>query len=185
MNPTQSALPGVVIVDPKVFTDERGYFLETFSAEKYKALGIDLPFVQDNESQSVQGTLRGLHYQLQHPQGKLVRVSRGEVFDVAVDIRQGSPTFGHWQGVYLSAANKRQFYVPPGFAHGFYVLSDTAVFVYKCTDYYSPEDEYGLLWNDPDVAIDWPILAGTTPMLSSKDAVLPGLKDAEAHLPHY
>jgi dTDP-4-dehydrorhamnose 3,5-epimerase len=185
MNPTQSALPGVVIVDPKVFTDERGYFLETFSAEKYKALGIDLPFVQDNESQSVQGTLRGLHYQLQHPQGKLVRVSGGEVFDVAVDIRQGSPTFGHWQGVYLSAANKRQFYVPPGFAHGFYVLSDTAVFVYKCTDYYSPEDEYGLLWNDPDVAIDWPILAGTTPMLSSKDAVLPGLKDAEAHLPHY
>lgn len=155
------------IIEPTVFGDERGFFLETFQAERYQEMaGIDLPFIQDNHSRSSKGVLRGLHFQKTRPQGKLVRVVRGEVFDVAVDIRKGSPTFGLWSGVILSEENKRQFWVPPGLAHGFVVLSDLADFEYKCTDYYDPSDEGCLMWNDPTVNIHWPI---ETPLLSEKD----------------
>jgi dTDP-4-dehydrorhamnose 3,5-epimerase len=168
MNVVETKLHDCVIIEPKVFGDERGFFLETFQAERYADLaGITLPFVQDNHSRSSNAVLRGLHYQKTKPQGKLVRVVRGEVYDVAVDIRQGSPTFGQWEGVILSEENKRQFWVPPGFAHGFLVLSDTADFEYKCTDYYDPSDEGSVLWNDPDLDIPWPI---ATPILSNKDA---------------
>jgi len=157
-----------VIIEPKVFGDERGFFLETFQAERYKELaGIDLPFVQDNHSRSGKNVLRGLHFQKTKPQGKLVRVVRGEVFDVAVDIRKGSPTYGQWAGAILSEENKRQFWVPPGLAHGFVVLSDMADFEYKCTDYYDPSDEGCLMWNDPTVDIEWP--EGIEPILSAKD----------------
>ncbi|MEM9136078.1 MAG: dTDP-4-dehydrorhamnose 3,5-epimerase [Cyanobacteria bacterium P01_F01_bin.42] len=174
MNIIETPLPGVLIIEPKTFGDDRGYFMETYSLTRYASNGMKLPFVQDNESFSRQGILRGLHYQLQQPQGKLVRVSQGEVYDVALDIRVGSPTFGQWYGVLLSSENKRQFYVPPGYAHGFCVTSPTAAFQYKCTDYYSPQDEYGIVWNDPDLAIQWP---EQQPLLSKKDAVLPCLKD--------
>ena len=174
MNIIETPLPDVVLLEPKVLGDERGYFMETYSLSRYMTQGITLPFVQDNESFSRRGILRGLHYQLKQPQGKLVRVEQGEVYDVALDIRVGSPTFGQWHGVLLSGENKRQFYVPPGFAHGFCVLSETATFLYKCTDYYAPGDEYGILWNDPDLKIDWPI--GQSPLLSEKDNVLPCLK---------
>ena len=174
MNIIETPLPDVVLLEPKVLGDERGYFMETYSLSRYMTQGITLPFVQDNESFSRRGILRGLHYQLKQPQGKLVRVEQGEVYDVALDIRVGSPTFGQWHGVFLSGENKRQFYVPPGFAHGFCVLSETATFLYKCTDYYAPGDEYGILWNDPDLKIDWPI--GQSPLLSEKDNVLPCLK---------
>lgn len=177
MNIIETPLPDVVLLEPKVFGDERGYFMETYSLSRYMTQGITLPFVQDNESFSRRGILRGLHYQLKQPQGKLVRVEQGEVYDVALDIRVGSPTFGQWHGVLLSGENKRQFYVPPGFAHGFCVLSETATFLYKCTDYYAPGDEYGILWNDPDLKIDWPI--GQSPLLSEKDSVLPCLKAVE------
>ncbi|WP_221800672.1 dTDP-4-dehydrorhamnose 3,5-epimerase [Oceanobacter mangrovi] len=173
MNVIKTAIDGVVIIEPKVFGDERGFFLETFQADRYRELaGIDLPFVQDNHSRSRKGVLRGLHFQKSRPQGKLVRVVRGEVFDVAVDIRPDSPTFGQWAGVYLSEENKTQFWVPPGLAHGFLVLSDVADFEYKCTDYYDPSDEGSLAWNDPDVAIDWPLdrLSGVELQLSAKDA---------------
>jgi dTDP-4-dehydrorhamnose 3,5-epimerase len=157
----------VKIIEPKVFGDERGFFLETFQAERYQEMaGIDLPFIQDNHSRSSKGVLRGLHFQKTRPQGKLVRVVRGEVFDVAVDIRKNSPTFGLWSGVILSEENKRQFWVPPGMAHGFVVLSDLADFEYKCTDYYDPSDEGCLIWNDSTVNINWPI---KTPLLSEKD----------------
>ena len=167
MNVVKTKLHDCVIIEPKVFGDERGFFLETFQAERYIELaGITLPFVQDNHSRSSKAVLRGLHYQKAKPQGKLVRVVRGEVYDVAVDIRQGSPTFGQWEGVVLSEANKRQFWVPPGFAHGFVVLSDTADFEYKCTDYYDPSDEGSILWSDPDLDIPWPI---ANPVLSTKD----------------
>jgi len=167
----KTSLEGVVIIEPKVFGDERGFFLETFQADRYREqAGIDLPFVQDNHSRSAKGVLRGLHFQKTKPQGKLVRVVRGEVFDVAVDIRQGSPTFGQWEGVILSEENKRQFWVPPGFAHGFVVLSDIADFEYKCTDYYDPSDEGSLAWNDPDVGITWPLdKLDAEPQLSTKD----------------
>lgn len=167
----KTSLPGVVIIEPKVFGDERGFFLETFQADRYREqAGIDLPFVQDNHSRSARGVLRGLHFQKTKPQGKLVRVVRGEVFDVAVDIRKGSPTFGQWEGVILSEENKRQFWVPPGFAHGFVVLSDVADFEYKCTDYYDPSDEGSLAWNDPDVGITWPLdKLDAEPQLSAKD----------------
>ena len=175
MNVIQTPLPGAVILEPKVFGDERGYFFESYRADRYSSQGIEVVFVQDNESFSGKGTLRGLHYQLKHPQGKLVRVGKGEVFDVALDIRIGSPTFGQWYGALLSGDNKRQFYVPPGFAHGFYVMSDTATFMYKCTDYYAPGDEYGILWNDANLKIDWPL--DGTPLLSEKDSVLPQLKE--------
>jgi len=162
-----SKLKGCVIIEPRVFGDDRGFFLETFQAARYKQeAGIDLPFVQDNHSRSARGVLRGLHFQKTKPQGKLVRVVRGEVYDVAVDIRKGSATFGEWEGVILSEENKKQFWVPPGFAHGFVVLSDTADFEYKCTDYYDPSDEGSILWSDPDLDIPWPI---ANPVLSTKD----------------
>ncbi|MBL4606497.1 MAG: dTDP-4-dehydrorhamnose 3,5-epimerase [Pseudomonadales bacterium] len=157
----------VKIIEPKIFGDERGFFLETFQAERYQEMaGIELPFVQDNHSRSSKGVLRGLHFQKTHPQGKLVRVVKGEVFDVAVDIRKDSPTYGQWSGVILSEENKRQFWVPPGLAHGFVVLSELADFEYKCTEYYAPSDEGCLIWNDSSVNIDWPI---DTPLLSEKD----------------
>lgn len=168
MNLIKTDVAGAFIIEPKVFGDERGFFLETFQAERYKEqLGIDLDFVQDNHSRSGKNVLRGLHFQKTRPQGKLVRVVRGEVFDVAVDIRKGSPTYGQWAGVYLTEENKRQFWVPPGLAHGFVVLSDVADFEYKCTDYYDPSDEGCLMWNDPTVAIEWP--EGIEPILSGKD----------------
>ena len=168
MNILKTKLQDCVIIEPRVFGDERGFFLETFQADRYAELaGIDLPFVQDNHSRSSKGVLRGLHFQKTKPQGKLVRVVKGEVFDVAVDIRQESPTFGQWESVILSEENKTQFWVPPGFAHGFIVLSNTADFEYKCTDYYDPSDEGSILWNDPDLDIPWPIVS---PILSNKDA---------------
>ena len=167
MKISHSKLKGCVIIEPRIFGDERGFFLETFQAVRYKQeAGIDLPFVQDNHSRSARGVLRGLHFQKTKPQGKLVRVVRGEVYDVAVDIRKGSVTFGEWEGVILSEENKKQFWVPPGFAHGFVVLSDTADFEYKCTDYYDPSDEGSILWSDPDLDIPWPI---ANPVLSTKD----------------
>ena len=167
MKISHSKLKGCVIIEPRVFGDDRGFFLETFQAARYKQeAGIDLSFVQDNHSRSARGVLRGLHFQKTKPQGKLVRVVRGEVYDVAVDIRKGSATFGEWEGVILSEDNKKQFWVPPGFAHGFVVLSDTADFEYKCTDYYDPSDEGSILWSDPDLNIPWPI---ANPALSTKD----------------
>jgi len=168
MKVIDTAIPDVKIIEPKVFGDERGFFLETFHLKRYQEmLGINLDFVQDNHSRSTKGVLRGLHFQKTKPQGKLVRVVRGEVFDVAVDIRKGSPTFGKWEGVILSEENKRQFWVPPGFAHGFLVLSDIADFEYKCTDYYDPSDEKSLRWNDSELGIDWPDLDSI--QLSEKD----------------
>lgn len=175
MEVIKTGLDGVVIIEPKVFGDERGFFLESFQADRYRELaGIEQAFVQDNHSRSSKGVLRGLHFQVNNPQGKLVRVVRGEVFDVAVDVNPASPTYGHYEGVVLSETNKRQFWVPPGYAHGFVVLSDTADFEYKCTEYYDPADEGGIIWNDPKVAIDWPI---ADPVLSAKDAVLPTLDE--------
>lgn len=175
MKITRTKINGCLVIEPKVFGDERGFFLETFQAGRYREkAGIDLPFVQDNHSRSTKGVLRGLHFQKTKPQGKLVRVVRGEVFDVAVDIRKGSPTFGKWEGVWLSEENKKQFWLPPGLAHGFVVTSETADFEYKCTDYYDPTDEGCLIWNDPDVGIDWPI---EDPVLSEKDQQGSLLKD--------
>lgn len=167
MQVKDTRIEGVKIVQPKVFGDARGFFLETFEKRRYQEmLNIDLDFVQDNHSRSSKGVLRGLHFQRSNPQGKLVRVVRGEVFDVAVDIRPDSPTYGAWEGVILSEENKTQFWIPPGLAHGFVVLSDVADFEYKCTDYYNPANEGCLLWNDPDVGIEWPV---TEPLLSEKD----------------
>jgi len=167
MKVIHSKLIGCVIIEPQVFGDERGFFLETFQASRYEQeAGIDLAFVQDNHSRSTRGVLRGLHFQKTKPQGKLIRVVRGEVYDVALDIRKGSPTFGEWEGVILSEDNQHQLWVPPGFAHGFVVLSDTADLEYKCTDYYDPSDEGSILWSDPDLDISWPI---TNPVLSAKD----------------
>lgn len=150
-------IEGLYIIEPKVFGDERGYFMETYNYNDFKEAGLDMIFVQDNQSKSRKGVLRGLHFQKKHPQGKLVRVISGEVFDVAVDIRKDSPTFGKWYGITLSADNKKQFYIPEGFAHGFLVLSDEAEFVYKCTDFYHPEDESGIRWDDKEIGIKWPI----------------------------
>ena len=169
---------GVTLIKPKVWGDARGYFVETWQQERYAAAGIDLPFVQDNHSKSRQGILRGLHYQTENTQGKLVRVVAGEVFDVAVDIRRSSPTFGQWVGVLLSAENKRQLWVPEGFAHGFYVTTETAEFVYKCTNYYNPSAEHSIRWNDPDLNIQWPLVDGQQPSLSAKDAEGKLFKDA-------
>ncbi len=166
---TETDLKGVFIIEPTVFGDERGYFMETYNYNEFKEAGLDMVFVQDNQSCSKKGVLRGLHFQTKHPQGKLVRVISGEVFDVAVDMREGSETFGKWQGAYLSAENKKQFYIPEGFAHGFLVLSDEAEFVYKCTDFYDPTGECGILWNDKDIGIDWPIPENTEIILSEKD----------------
>ena len=171
MNVIPTKLKDCVIIEPKVFGDHRGFFLETFQADRYREMaGINLPFVQDNHSRSAKGVLRGLHFQKTKPQGKLVRVVSGEVYDVAVDIRKDSPSFGQWEGVILSEENKRQFWVPPGFAHGFVVLSETADFEYKCTDYYDPTDEGSLIWNDPAMAITWPL---ENPTLSEKDSNAP------------
>ena len=175
MNVIKTKLDDCVIIEPKVFGDERGFFLESFQAERYTSeAGITLPFVQDNHSRSSKSVLRGLHFQKTKPQGKLVRVVRGQVYDVAVDIRKGSPTYGQWEGLILSEENKTQLWVPPGFAHGFVVLSDTADFEYKCTDYYDPSDEGGILWNDSDLDIPWPI---DNPILSNKDASADRLAD--------
>lgn len=170
MQITPTAIPDVVLIEPKVFRDDRGFFLETFQVNKYKAAGIAMPMVQDNYSGSRQGVLRGLHYQIHKPQGKLVGVVAGEVFDVAVDVRRSSPTFGRWVGVTLSAENRHQLWVPAGFAHGFYVLSDWAEVLYKVTDFYDPASERTLIWDDAEVAIRWPLRDGRKPFLSSKDA---------------
>lgn len=175
MNVLPTALPGVLIVEPQVWRDPRGYFFESFHAKKAAEKGLPASFVQDNESFSQRGTVRGLHAQVTKPQGKLVRVLQGAVLDVAVDIRRGSPTFGRWVAVELSAENFRQLYVPQGFAHGFSVLSETAKIAYKCTDFYAPEDEIGILWNDPALGIDWRV---SGPVLSKKDAVYPTLAQA-------
>lgn len=164
------AIPDVVLLTPKVFGDERGFFMETFRQNEFERHCGDYTFVQDNHSKSSRGILRGLHYQLQNPQGKLVRVTRGEVFDVAVDLRKSSPTFGKWVGVILSEQNKQMLWVPPGFAHAFIVTSDEAEFQYKCTDYYAPGDEYSIRWDDPDLAIEWPLEGVEAPILSQKDA---------------
>lgn len=169
MNSIPTRIADVLILEPTVFSDERGFFMETFRQSFFDDLLPGLQFVQDNHSRSRQGILRGLHYQLIQPQGKLVRVVAGEIYDVAVDMRQHSPTLGQWVGVRLSAENKRQLWVPPGFAHGFYVLSETAEMVYKCSDYYAPEHEISLRWDDPQLAIDWPLLPGQAPLLSAKD----------------
>lgn len=163
------AIPDVVLLTPKVFGDERGFFMETFRQSEFEEHCGDYTFVQDNHSMSAHGILRGLHYQHEKPQGKLVRVTRGEVFDVAVDLRQSSPTFGQWVGATLSAENKQLLWVPPGFAHAFYVTSDEAEFQYKCTDYYNPGDEYCIRWDDPTLAIDWPLVGGKAPRVSEKD----------------
>jgi dTDP-4-dehydrorhamnose 3,5-epimerase len=170
MNFIPTELPGVILIEPRVFRDERGFFLETYQREKYAAGGIDVDFVQDNHSRSARGTLRGLHAQLRRPQGKLIRVIEGEIFDVAVDVRRGSPDFGKWVGAWLSAENLHQLYIPPGFVHGFCVTSETAQVQYKCTDYYDPSSEITVLWNDPAIGIRWPdSVFLTPPLLSAKD----------------
>jgi dTDP-4-dehydrorhamnose 3,5-epimerase len=174
------AIPDVLLIEPRVFGDERGFFLETFNRERFaEAAGIRAPFVQDNHSHSARGVLRGLHYQLPKTQAKLVFVAAGCVFDVAVDVRRGSPTYGRWVGERLSASNHRQMWIPAGFAHGFLVLSDEADFVYKTTDYYAPAHEHVVAWNDPDLAIEWP-LEGRTPVVSARDAQAPRLRDLPA-----
>lgn len=165
-----TALPEVVLIEPQVHGDERGFFMETWHRERFARAGIHGDFVQDNHSRSVRGTLRGLHFQLERVQGKLARVTTGEVFDVAVDVRRSSPTFGRWVGARLSAANRLALWLPPGFAHGFLVLSDFADFLYRCTDYYDPASERAVLWNDPAIGIEWPLEPGAAPILSAKDA---------------
>lgn len=183
MNVIETKLPGVMIIEPKVFGDARGYLMETWNQARYAQAGLTTSFVQDNLSFSARGVLRGLHFQNPNAQGKLVYVLQGEVFDVAVDIRVGSPTFGQWVGVSLSSENNRQLYVPGGFAHGFCVISETVLFAYKCTDFYNPKAEGGIIWNDPGIGIDWPI---TTPNLSEKDGSYPKLKDIPlTQLPKY
>lgn len=167
----ECSIKGLYEVQPKVFGDSRGYFFEIYSQKDFEAAGLNMVFVQDNQSSSSKGVLRGLHFQKQHPQGKLVRAVSGKVFDVAVDLRCGSPTFGKWHGVILDSEKQNQFYIPQGFAHGFQVLSDDAVFAYKCTDFYHPEDEGGLLWNDATIGIEWP--GNTSPVLSEKDTKHP------------
>ena len=169
-------IEGLKIIEPKVFGDERGYFMETYNYKDYAAAGIDMEFVQDNQSMSKKGVLRGLLFQKNFPQDKLVRIIQGEVFDVAVDLRKGSKTFGKWYGVILSAQNKKQFYIPKNFAHGFYVLSEIAEFAYKCTDFYHPDDEGGLAWDDPDIGIDWPLDDKVELIISEKDRNWGGIK---------
>ncbi len=177
----QTSLPGVILIKPNVFEDGRGFFMESWNARSYADAGIDADFLQDNLSQSARHTLRGLHYQVEQPQGKLVRVVVGEVFDVAVDLRRSSPTFGKYEGVMLSAENKHSLWIPPGFAHGFLVLSDTATFEYKCTDFYAPEHERTIRWDDPDIGIDWPLPDGDDPVLSEKDATACSLAKADTY----
>ena len=178
MKVTPTSIPSVLIIEPRVFGDTRGFFFESFNQRAFnQATGLDVNFVQDNHSRSSKGVLRGLHYQIQQPQGKLVRVVRGSVFDVTVDLRKSSPTFGQWVGVELTEDNHRQLWIPPGFAHGFYVLSDSADFLYKTTDYYAPEFECSLIWNDPTIGIEWPL--NTQPIISAKDVQGNKLADAE------
>jgi dTDP-4-dehydrorhamnose 3,5-epimerase len=177
---TPTRIPEVVLIEPRVFGDARGFFMESWERRKFREGGIDVDFVQDNHSRSAQGVLRGLHYQIRRPQGKLVRVVQGEVFDVAVDLRRSSPTFGQWVGAALSAENKHMLWIPPGFAHGFYVMSpEGADFLYKCTDYYAPELERSVIWNDPDIGIEWPLAGGRAPRLAAKDAAGVPLREAE------
>ena len=181
-------LPGVIVFEPKIFGDSRGFFLESYREDVFAEAGINAKFVQDNHSRSTKGVLRGLHYQMTQTQGKLVRVVSGKVFDVAVDVRKSSPTFGQWYGIQLDEQSMRMMYVPPGYAHGFVVLSDTADFLYKCTDYYHPQSENGIAWNDPDIGIEWPLkeLPQSEVSLSEKDKVNPRLKDQlEDRLPSY
>jgi dTDP-4-dehydrorhamnose 3,5-epimerase len=172
-------LPEVVLIKPQVFGDARGFFFESWHQQKFAAAGIDAHFVQDNHSHSARHTLRGLHYQIRQPQGKLVRVTRGEVFDVAVDIRRSSPRFGQWVGAVLDEANHHMLWVPPGFAHGYVALSDEIDFLYKCTDFYAPQHERAIRWDDPQIGVLWPLSVGHSPTLSAKDAAAPFLKDAE------
>ena len=174
---TSCDIEGLYVIEPTVFKDERGYFVETYNQNDFKEAGLNMVFVQDNQSMSVKGVLRGLHFQKQYPQGKLVRAIRGAVFDVAVDLRADSKTYGKWFGVELTAENKKQFYIPEGFAHGFLVLSDEAEFAYKCTDFYHPRDEGGLAYNDPEIGIDWPFEEGVELIISEKDKKWSGLKD--------
>jgi dTDP-4-dehydrorhamnose 3,5-epimerase len=182
MKITPSAIPAVLLFEPAVYGDHRGFFMETFRQSFFEETLPGVRFVQDNHSKSAQGILRGLHYQLSRPQGKLVRVVQGEIYDVAVDLRANSPTFGQSVGVVLSAENKHQLWVPPGFAHGFYVMSSSAEMVYKCSDYYSPSDEHSLLWNDPALAIEWPLVAAAgAPVLSDKDRTANVLRDAPVY----
>lgn len=178
-NFNETKIDGVYIIEPKVFGDNRGYFMESYNKEHFEEAGLNMTFVQDNESKSSKGVLRGLHFQKRYSQGKLVRVTKGEVFDVAVDLRIGSPTYGHWEGVILNDENKKQFYIPEGFAHGFLVLSDEAVFNYKCTNFYSPEYDGGVMWNDPEINIEWPLYRIENILLSEKDKVHPNLKDLD------
>lgn len=166
---TTCEIEGLYVIEPTVFGDERGYFMETYNQNDMAAAGLNMVFVQDNQSMSTKGVLRGLHFQKQYPQGKLVRVIKGEVFDVAVDLRKGSETYGKWHGELLTEQNKKQFYIPEGFAHGFYVLSEIAEFCYKCTDFYHPGDEGGIAWNDPDIGIKWPLIPDLPIILSEKD----------------
>jgi len=179
MDFSPTSIPDVLLIKPRIFTDDRGFFLETFRTGEFEQAGIAQPFVQDNHSGSKQGILRGLHYQIQQAQGKLVRVVQGEVFDVAVDLRRSSDTFGRWVGMILSSKNKFQLWVPPGFAHGYYVRSEWAEVTYKVTEYYAPDWERTLLWSDPKVGIDWPLLDGKPPILSPKDATGKTIDDAE------
>lgn len=174
---TPCDIEGLYVIEPTVFKDERGYFVETYNQNDMKEAGLDMVFVQDNQSMSTRGVLRGLHFQKQFPQGKLVRVVRGKVFDVAVDLRSDSKTYGKWFGVELSAENMKQFYIPEGFAHGFLVLSDETEFCYKCTDFYHPGDEGGLAWNDPEIGVEWPLEEGVDLIISEKDQKWKGLKD--------
>jgi dTDP-4-dehydrorhamnose 3,5-epimerase len=174
-----TSIPDVLLIHPKVFKDDRGYFFESWEAKKFAGAGIALPFVQDNQSKSTRHTLRGLHYQIQQPQGKLVRVVQGTVFDVAVDLRRSSATFGQWVGALLTDEHHEMLWVPPGFAHGFVVLSETAIFSYKCTDFYAPQHERAILWSDRELGIDWRLPAGATPTISAKDAVALSFTEAE------
>ncbi len=176
-------IPGITIIEPQVYRDERGFFLEFYQRNKYREGGIDVNFVQDNHSRSVRGTIRGLHAQIRRPQGKLIRVIEGEIYDVAVDIRRGSPDFGDWVGVWLSAENFKQVYIPPGFAHGFCVTSEVAQVEYKCTDFYDPAAEITVQWNDPDLRINWPDDITATPILSKKDISAPPLRELMDVLP--
>jgi len=178
MNIVPTAIPEVVVLEPRVFGDERGFFFECWNRRAFAEAGLDIEFVQDNHSKSQRGILRGLHYQTQNVQGKLVRVVAGEVFDVAVDLRRDSPSFGRWVGMTLSAANHRVMWIPPGFAHGFYVTGESAEFLYKCSDYYAPEHEVSIRWDDPEIGIDWPLVGGAPPTLSAKDAAGLSFRDA-------
>jgi dTDP-4-dehydrorhamnose 3,5-epimerase len=179
MRVTPTALPEVLLIEPEVHGDQRGFFVELWRRDSYALAGIDVDFVQDNMSRSKRGTLRGLHYQLRRTQGKLVRVVAGEVFDVAVDVRRSSPTFGRWAGVALSSVRQQCLWVPAGYAHGFLVLSESADFLYKCTDFYDPESERSVRWNDPALGVEWPLASGIEPLLSARDASAPLLADAE------